>query len=374
MENQAQNVIPQWLLDYEQGHKAEVADALFGNLKTLSQDEIISRAKEIRRLLRTSGYGTSAESMLWQPDPIPYRMSREDWHVLTTGLNQRMTVLQKIMHDLQGEQTLISQGLLAPNLLMAHPAYLPEAAKFNAPSMLLAAFDVAKGADGQFSLIRDHFQYPKGLGVQLENRIISRRVMSEEFSELGIERIVHFFTHIQQSVTRFARENRDPRVVILSEGPDSPDYAEQSYLATFMDLILARSADLTVREGNVWIKSLEGLSKVDVIIRWIPDDLLDSLEQPKYSEIGVPGLFTAIRAGNVTLINGPGTRMLQIPSVHQSIPSICQYFLQQSLILPQLDTVPYSQAQDMNYNEYELKHYTQPNGNQTPTPTCRPKQ
>lgn len=356
----ASNTFPQWLLDYQQSSQGSKAERVFSHLTQLSQDEIANRAKEIRRLLRTSGYGYAGSNISWQPDPIPYLMTQEDWHTISSGINQRMLLLQRVLADLQGEQTLVSEGLLAPNLLMAHPDYLPEAAKFSPSPMLLAGFDIAKTPEGQFVLLRDNFQYPKGLGVQLENRIISRRVMSEEFAEQGIERIAHFFTHIQDTIAQHTTENRAPRIVLLSEGPDGVDYAEQAYLTTFMDLILARSADLTVREGQVWIKALEGLRKVDVIIRWIPDDLLDSLEQPKYSEIGVPGLFSAVRAGNVVLINGPGARMLQIPSVHQAIPAIAQHWLQESLILPQLETKMFSDLPIETKNEYELCHYTDP--------------
>lgn len=353
------NAAPSWLRDYEQQFSGQLSEQVFSHLRLLSQDEIANRAKEIRRLLRTSGYGTAGNST-WQPDPIPYLMSAEDWSTISNGLVQRLGLLQRILADLHSEQTLISEGLLAPNLLMAHPAYLPEAAKFSPSPMLLAGFDIAKQPDGQFTLIRDHLQFPEGLGVQLENRIISRRVMSEEFAELGIERIAHFFKHIQHSLGQFSTENHAPRVVILSEGPDSNNYAEQAYLTTFMDLTLARSADLTVREGKVWIKALEGLRKVDVIIRWIPDDLLDSLEQPKYSEIGVPGLFSAIRAKNVIVINGPGASMLQIPSVHQAIPSIAQYWLGKPLLLPQLDTKMYSELPVEQQADYELLHFTHP--------------
>lgn len=357
----APDTFPQWLLDYQQNSQGKPAEQVFTHLKQLSQDEIANRAKEIRRLLRTSGYGYAGSNISWQPDPIPYLMTQEDWSLISSGIAQRMALLQGVLSDIQGQQSLISQGLLAPNLLMAHPAYLPEAARFKPSPMLLAGFDIAKSPSGQFTLLRDNFEYPNGLGVQLENRIISRRVMSEEFAEFGIERIAHFFSHIQDAVAQITNENRAPRVVLLSEGPDSLDYAEQAYLTTFMDLILARSADLTVREGQVWIKALEGLRKVDVIIRWIPDDLLDSLEQPKYSEIGVPGLFSAVRAGNVILINGPGARMLQIPSVHQAIPSIAQHWRQESLILPQLDTKMFSELALGGDHDYELCHYTDPN-------------
>lgn len=360
MDKPNSDAFPQWLLEYQQSLHGAEPDEIFTSLKQLSQEEIANRAKEIRRLLRNSGYGLATDTVAWQPDPIPYLMKQEDWRIISSGLIQRMNLLQRIMADLQSEQSLILDGLLAPRLFMSHPAYLPEATKFSPSPKLLAGFDIARQPDGQFKIIRDHFQFPKGLGVLLENRIISRRVMSEEFSELGIERVVHFFNHIQQSLSGTFADNNSPRVVILTEGLDSDDYAEQAYLATFMDLILARSADLTVREGYVWIKSLEGLRKVDVIIRWIPDDLLDSLEQPKYSEVGVPGLFTAIRAGNVVLINGPGTRMLQIPSVHQAIPAIAQHWLQQPLILPQLDILPYQPGQMPLNDEFALKHYTQP--------------
>jgi uncharacterized circularly permuted ATP-grasp superfamily protein/uncharacterized alpha-E superfamily protein len=357
----ASNSAPSWLKDYEQNFSGQHSEQVFSHLTLLSQEEIANRAKEIRRLLRTSGYGTASNTTSWQPDPIPYLMSAEDWSTISNGLVQRLGLLQRILTDLHSEQTLISEGLLAPNLLMAHPAYLPEAAKFSPSPMLLAGFDIARQPDGQFTLIRDHLQFPEGLGVQLENRIISRRVMSEEFAELGIERIAHFFKHIQHSLGQFTTENRAPRVVILSEGPDSSNYAEQAYLTTFMDLTLARSADLTVREGKVWIKALEGLQRVDVVIRWIPDDLLDSLEQPQYSEIGVPGLFSAIRAKNVIVINGPGASMLQIPSVHQAIPSIAQYWLGQPLLLPQLDIRLYSDLPSEMQADYELSHFTQPN-------------
>lgn len=359
--------LPAWLSSFEvdgqsSGTVPSSMTALFEHLSKLNGEDISQRAQEIRRLLRNGGFIEAGESRRFQLDPLPFLLTQIEWQKLNDGILQRVRLLQFVLNDLQGPKELISSGFISPSYLMRHPQYLRESFNLSIKNrgLCLLGMDIGRDEQGNLFLLNDHCQFPRGLGLLLENRIVARRVMSEEFAECGVQRIAGFFQEFQQTVNEYTKHLRDPRVVLLSKGPEDPYYSELAYLATYLGYTLVRSADLTVRNGTVWLKSLDGLHKVDVIIRWIEDRYLDSLEQSDFSEHGIPGLLQAVRVGSVQLINPFGNSILQIPAVKNNYANIARQYFGEELILQEPETLSPAQLDPSQWAGCELRSYVDP--------------
>lgn len=371
-DNKIENILPDWLAEYKKSINQSNGDSplleaqlqqLSDHLALLNKEDIGHRAAEIRRLLRNSGFINANEPKRLQLDPLPLLLSQNEWLQIEQGIRQRVKLDQTILNDLGGPKTLLTQGVVSPLKLMQHPQYLRESACLpkSEQGLFMLAFDIGRDNTGQYFVLDSHYQFPGGLGLLLENRIVARRVMSEEFAECGAQRIVGFFTQLQDSINLATEHLRDPRIVILTRGPDDPFYSEHAYLATYLGYTLVRSADITVRKGNVWLKALDGLRKVDVILRWIEDRYLDSLEQTEYSLDGVPGLLQAIRSHNVKLLNPFGSSILQIPAIKNQLNEIAQTLLGETLLLANPATFSINEVNREHWSQYTLYSYINPN-------------
>ncbi|MCX4026209.1 circularly permuted type 2 ATP-grasp protein [Endozoicomonas sp. SM1973] len=350
--------LPEWISQYLAQHPGKDA-AAFHYLQHLSSGDINHRATEIKRLLLNSGFVNSGGKRSWQLDPLPWLVPEAEWQQLEQGVIQRVRLLDAILCDLQGARGLLTQRLIAAEQLFAHSEYLRE--RYSLPisetGLFLVAMDVGRDYNGQFYLLNDYCQVPEGLGVLLEHRIIARRIMSEEFAECQVERIADFFHYLQQAISQSTLTLKDPRVVILTSGPDDPYYSEHAFLATYLGYTLVRSADLTVRKGKVWLKSLDGLKKVNVILRWIDDRFLDTLEQADFSQKGIPGLLQAVRSQTVKLLNPFGNGLLMMPTIRTHAAQIAQYLLGEQLLLAEPETVPAMALAEADWPSYELCSY-----------------
>ena len=359
--------MPEWLSSYINSSTAadeskRLLNTLFSRLSGLNSDELSFRANEIRRLMRNSGFADIDERQNWQLDPLPMLISSQDWEMLSRGIEQRVLLLNKVLLDLNTDRHTLTNGVFSTDHLMRHPYYLAESHTLSSLNngVFLSAFDIAQDVNGEYFMLNDHCQFPRGLGLLLENRIVARRVMSEEFAECGVQRIAGFFEQLQHAIDQETAAINDPRIVILCRGPDDQYYSEQAYLATYMGYTLVRSADLTVRKGQVWLKALDGLRKVDVILRWIEDRFLDSLEQVDYSVFGIPGLIHAVRTQNVVLLNPLGNGAIQIPAIKNNLHRAAEFFDGESLLLRQQETFPAENLTQSDWSGYELLSYVDP--------------
>ena len=336
-------------------------DTLYRQLSKLTDEDIHARKSEISRLMRSNGFIDGSFSGQWHLDPIPFLMDNGLWSQIQEGMNQRIHLLNDVLGDIVSNKNLLINNQINGSQLFSHPYYMNESDYRQFPaSLFLVALDIGISEDNQLFALQDHCQFPRGLGLLLENRIISRRVMSEEFYQCGVERVASFFQDVSNAISAHSHFSPDARVVILTSGPNDQYYSEQVYLATYLGYTLVRSADLTVRKGTLWLKALNGLKKVDVVLRWIEDKSLDSLEQSEYSEYGVPGMLHAIRSGNVKLLNNYGCGLLQIPAVQNQLSSLSQSLHGSSLIIHQPNTYSVDQI-DLNDLQYlELRSYIDP--------------
>ncbi|WP_395738384.1 circularly permuted type 2 ATP-grasp protein [Prosthecobacter sp.] len=300
-----------------------------------------------RRLLAERGvtfniYDEKGMDTPWQMDPVPFVISAGEWEGIEKALIQRATLLNAILNDSYGPQQLIREGSMPAALVLAQAAYLRPCHGIKVPNakpLQVYGADIARSPDGQWWVISDRTQIPTGAGYALENRLITSRLLPEVFRDARVRRLAGFFRQMQQSLAALApRPVEEPRVVLLTPGPYNETYFEQAYLARYLGYTLVEGEDLTVRDDRVFLKTLNGLESVDVILRRVDDDFCDPLELRNDSMLGVPGLVRAVRAGNVSLGNALGSGLAEAPALMAFLPGLCRKLLGSDLLMPSVAT------------------------------------
>ncbi|MFC5519328.1 circularly permuted type 2 ATP-grasp protein [Polaromonas jejuensis] len=319
----------------------------------LGQDgfyDLNRRRASLQRQIRDNGvtYNVYADAngpqRPWSLDLLPMLVSPQDWALIETGIQQRARLLDRVMADIYGPQQLLVQGLLPSALVHAHPGYLRGMHDVKPPGgtyLHIAAFDLAHGPDGQWSVVSQRTQAPSGLGYLLENRLIISQLFPEAFREMNVQRLLAAYTALADGLKAMSPTQPgegDGRVVLLTPGPYNETYFEHAYLARFLGLTLVEGSDLMVRDDRLYLKTLQGLEPVHGVLKRLDDEFLDPLELRSDSALGVPGLLQVIRAGNVLVANMPGSAFLESSALLGFLPALSEHLLGETLALPSLDT------------------------------------
>lgn len=321
--------------------------------------ELGRRHAQVQRLLQEDGvtYNTyddpHGSQRHWQVDPIPLLMTGEEWSVLAEGLEQRSRLMDALLADLYDRRLAIRQGWLPPELIHAHPGFLPschQSLPAGSRWLIFHGIDLARGPDGVFRVYGDRVQSPSGAGYTLENRITLARALPMLYRDAPLRRLASFLETERTTLAGLARHHpENPHVVLLTPGPNSPVYFEHAYLTNYLSLSLVEGEDLVVRDGRVWLKTLGGLRPVDVILRRVVDAYCDPLELRGDSLLGVPGLLQAARGGHVVLANALGSGLIENPGLTAFLPLLCRQLLGEDLKLPSLPTWWCGQPGDLHY-------------------------
>ncbi|MFI5155653.1 MAG: circularly permuted type 2 ATP-grasp protein [Chitinophagales bacterium] len=325
----------------------------------LGDDEILTRNNDILRLLRENGvtyniYGDSGGlNRPWKLDIIPYLISREEWETIEAGLKQRAELFNLILEDLYGERKLIRDGIVPMDLIFYHNGFLRPCAGIKQAgdkSLILYSADLAKGTDGRIWVVNDRTQAPSGSGYALENRTTLTRIIPELFSGLQVRHLSPYFNSLRSGLTEIAPgKNSNPRIVILTPGSNNETYFEHAYLSSYLGFTLVHGNDLVVKDNYVWLKTMGGLEKVDVILRRLDDTFCDPLELKEDSQLGVPGLLQCVRSGNLSVANPLGAGVLENPGLMPFLHDISRYFLQEDLLMPTIASWWCGQPLELNY-------------------------
>ncbi len=279
----------------------------------------------------------------WLLDPLPVVIAEAEWTALARGLAQRARLVSLIYADLYGAQRLLRARVIPPELIFAHPEYARPCVGWTplgGQHIRLFAADCARAKDGNFYVFSDRTAAPAGSGYSLENRLVLGRSMSKAFNACRVERVRQFFDAVRESVREVAPAGiGEPRVVLLSPGARDESSFEHAYLARYLGYELVEGRDLTVRDDVVYLKTLGGLQRVDVVLRRLHDSLCDPLTLREVSHLGVPGLVRAAAAGNVGLVNPLGSAVLESPAIKAYLPQAAEYLLGESLQLPSVETL-----------------------------------
>src|SRR5436190_10348755 len=267
---------------------------------------------------------------------------------------QRSRLLNLILADIYGgSQHLLRDGFIPPELVYANTGFLRPCRGIHVAHEVylhMLACDLGRSPDGQWWVLSDRTQAPSGAGYAWENRTVVSRILPDEIRDCNIERLGGFFRRQREMLFKLAPPGRtQPSIVFLTPGPHNETYFEHAYLARHLGFPLIEGADLTVRDRRVFLKTIEGLQPVDVILRRVDDSFCDPLELQGDSFLGVSGLVEATRAGNVTVANALGTGLMQSPAFLAFLPSLCRHLLAEELLLPSIATWWCGQAEELRY-------------------------
>ncbi len=320
----------------------------FARVGELGLNDLKTRWEEAKHLIRENGvtynvYGDPrGMSRPWELDPIPLLVDPAAALSVEAGLIQRARLLDRLLADLYGPQTVLTRGVLPPEFVFGHPGFLRPCHGMLVPGdryLHLYAADLGRAPDGSYFVLRDRTQAPSGAGYALENRIVLSRMLPETFRECRVQRLSFFFRTLRDSLRSIAPWDRDnPRVVLLTPGPYNETYFEHAFLARYLGYTLVEGGDLTVRDNKVYLKLLGGLQPVDVILRRVDDDYCDPLDLRGDSFLGVAGLVQAVRAGNVAVANALGSGLVESPALPAYLPALCRSLLGEELLMPSVPT------------------------------------
>lgn len=358
-----QEILP-WYLQHIPGEDVEFSvqkKQFFQNFFGIGLDELGNRRQDMGRLLKENGvtYNIHGDphgsNRLWNLDLVPFLISKQEWERTEKGLQQRAILLDLILKDIYGDQQLVKEGLLPMELIYNHQGFLRECVgtmgNLKGTALALYSANMARSADGRIWVISDRTQAPSGYGYALENRLAFARLMPELFEELKVRWLSPFFHELNNTLSALSPNTQNnPKVVILTPGPNNETYFEHSYLSSYLGYTLVQGNDLMVRDNHVWLKTMSGLEKVDVILRRVDDIYCDPLEFKEDSQLGVPGLMQAVRMGNVRLANPLGSSILESPGLMPFLANICKRLLGEPLLIPNIASWWCGQPKELNYS------------------------
>lgn len=278
----------------------------------------------------------------WDVDAVPLVIDGVEWAELEKAITQRSMLLDLLLRDLYRDQKTIAAGLVAPEMVFGHPGYIRKAARLEVAgphALFLHAVDISRTADGRFVAYRDRTQAPSGIGYA----IVGRRLMSKTFPQLfqacAPRPMTTFAGTMRLALTEYAPPGvDDPTVAVLSPGSMSETAFDQAYLASVLGFPLVEGADLTVRDGAVYMRSLGRYKRVDVLLRRVDAAYSDPLDLRTDSQLGVAGLVEAISRGTVTVLNTLGSGVLENPALHTVLERLAPVLLDEDLRLGSVTT------------------------------------
>ncbi|WP_239923705.1 circularly permuted type 2 ATP-grasp protein [Agaribacterium haliotis] len=336
---------------------------LLSSLKGMGFDAFADRQKKALRILRDDGATYNiydqgdAGSRTWGLDLVPALISSEEWASTEAGLLERAELFNLLLKDIYGERKLLRSGVLPPEVLFAHRGFLRACQGLDLPgehNLVLHAVDMMRDSSGQLRVLTDRSQCPSGLGYALENRTVMSRVLPSLFRNSRVHRLAPFFQRLRVKLNSLSPSDDQARVVVLTPGAHNETYFEHAYLANYLGLDLVQSGDLVVRNGFVWMKSLAGLSRVDVILRRVDDWYCDPVELRSDSQLGVANLLEVVRAGRVAIANPLGSGILESPVLLKFLPAIAKALLGRDLRLGSVQNYWYADAEDRAYIDAHL--------------------
>jgi len=276
-------------------------------------------------------------------DLLPRIVSGADWDTIERGLTQRVTALNLFLHDLYHERRILKDGIVPSEVIYTCRHYRRQMTDVKVPRdayVNVMGTDLVRLPDGQFVVLEDNLRVPSGVSYMLSSRKVMKQIFPALFRKYGVRPIEQYSQVLLSTLRSLAPDGRaDPTIVLLTPGVYNSAYYEHAFLARQMGIELVEGRDLVVHDNVVYMRTTKGLQRVDVIYRRVDDDFLDPLAFRVDSALGSPGLFSAYRAGNVTLANALGTGVADDKAIYAYVPRIIRYYLDQDPILANVETM-----------------------------------
>ena len=326
------------------GHYRPFADWL----GRTTPDRIAQKREEAERAFHRVGitfavYGEdSGNERLIPFDLVPRIIPADEWAVLERGLKQRIAALNAFLGDIYHGQRILAAGVIERERVLGNTQYRREMQGMNVPGGIyahIAGVDIVRADGGQFYVLEDNLRVPSGVSYMLENRKMMMRLFPELFATQAIRPVQHYPDVLLENLRAVAPDGNDrPTVAVLTPGPYNSAYFEHSFLAQQMGVELVEGQDLFVRDDTVYMKTTRGPERVHVIYRRVDDDFLDPRAFRADSQLGVPGLLAAYRAGRVTLANAIGTGVADDKSIYPYVPEMIRFYLGEEPVLANVPT------------------------------------
>ncbi len=330
-------------------------------------DTIRAKREEAEVIFRRVGitfavYGDEAGTERLIPfDLIPRIIPAAEWKHLEAGLKQRVTALNRFLHDVYHDQEILKAGIVPQQQVFGNAQFRPEMMGIDLPHHVyaqIAGIDIVRAenaqGEGEYYVLEDNLRVPSGVSYMLENRRMMMRLFPELFARHGIAPVAHYPDMLLEKLRAVAPSNvSDPTVVVLTPGMYNSAYFEHAFLAQQMGVELVEGQDLFVKDDFVYMRTTQGPQRVDVIYRRIDDDFLDPKVFRADSAIGCAGLMAAYRAGNVNLANAIGTGVADDKSIYPYVPRMIEFYLGEA---PLLANVPTRMCREPDSLAYVLEH------------------
>ena len=322
--------------------------ALHARLSTLSPQDLAERQRTLEQSFLLQGitftiYGAeNTTERIIPTDLLPRIIPAAEWARIEAGLIQRLRALNIFLADIYGERKILQDGVVPRELVLGAPSYRREMIGLYVPHnafVNVCGSDLIRGQDGEFAVLEDNLRVPSGVSYMLANRDAAKRTFPGTYRTAGVRPVERYPDLLLSTLKSMAADLRaNPQVVVLTPGVYNSAYYEHAYLARLMGVPLVEGRDLVVLDNMVYMRTTQGLRRVDVIYRRVDDDFIDPLTFRRDSGLGAAGLFNAYRAGNVVIANAPGTGVADDKAVYAYVPEIIRYYLGEDAILPNIET------------------------------------
>ncbi len=347
------------------GNARAYARKLYSFINKLDDSELDDRQKGAELAIKQMGITfrvyskeEGAIDRAWPFDIIPRIIPQSEWRKVEEGLKQRVTALNMFIDDLYHDQKIIKDKVFPASVLAESVNFREQCVGINPPLNIWAHIcgsDLVRHSDGKIYVLEDNLRVPSGVSYMLENRLVTKRVFPELFETYSPLPIDNYPAELFDMLTSLSpRPGDSPEIVVMTPGIYNSAYFEHAYLAQQMGCELVEGRDLIVQDDDcVYMRNIEGLSRVDVIYRRIDDMFIDPEAFDPDSMLGVPGLMRSWKAGNVALANAPGAGVADDKVVYSYVPDIIKYYLDQDAIVP---NVPTWRCMDKDSLQYVLEH------------------
>lgn len=342
------------------GAARPVARAMIDYLTSLDLAEIHARRAAVDSAIQNMGITFTVYSdgenidRAWPFDIVPRVMAASEWRRVESGLKQRLTALNLFIDDLYNDQNVIRDGVFPAEILAGSKNFRPQCVGMKPPFGAWANIcgtDLVRDSDGTIYVLEDNLRVPSGVSYMLANRLLMKRMFPEIFESSEIQPVDAYTTRLWETLAALTpRKGERPVIVVLTPGIFNSAYYEHSYLAQQMGAVLVEGRDLAVGSDDcVYMKTIDGPRRVDVIYRRVDDEFLDPEAFRADSELGVAGLMRAWRAGKVGIANAPGAGVADDKVVYTFLPKLIRYYLDQDPIIPNVPSYLCLNEEDRNY-------------------------
>jgi uncharacterized circularly permuted ATP-grasp superfamily protein len=324
-----------------------------------STDNLNKKEDLARRLFMTQGITftvyNSGEGIekIFPFDIIPRIITAAEWSFVEKGIKQRLTALNLFLKDVYHNQFIIKDGIVPMDVIYSCPHFLREMYQVDVPHDIyvhIAGIDLIRDEHGAFYVLEDNLRTPSGVSYMLENREITKRLFPDLLPQCNVRSVTEYPTILYKNLLALSpRQISNPTIVLLSPGIYNSAYFEHTTLARLMGVELVEGRDLVVNNHKVYMKTTTGLQQVDVIYRRVDDEYLDPLVFNPTSVLGVAGLMSAYRKGNVAIVNAIGNGVADDKAIYSYVPEMIRYYLNEE---PLLKNVPTYQLRNADEREY----------------------